>query len=79
MNLHTTKLSLIDWLIHLKDENLINEVQAIREKEFVKKYEQELKPFSEEEFKQRILATEEDIRYGRTTSLDNYLNESENW
>ena len=79
MNLHTLKLSLIDWLIHLKDENLINEVQAIRKKEFVKKYEASLKPFSEEEFKERILAAEEDIKYGKTTLFEDYLRESENW
>ncbi|HKR04763.1 MAG TPA: hypothetical protein VJY62_08995 [Bacteroidia bacterium] len=79
MNLHTLKLSLIDWLIHLKDENLINEVQSIRKKEFVKRYESSLKPFSEEEFKERVMAAEEDIKYGKVTSFDDYLKESENW
>jgi len=79
MNLHTLKLSLIDWLIHLKDENLINEIQTIRKKEFIKKYEAGLKPFSEEEFRQRVLAAEEDIKYGRTSSFDDYMKESENW
>ena len=79
MNTHTLKLSLIDWLIHLKDEKLINEVQSIRKKEFVKNYEASLKPFSEEEFEKRVLAAEEDIKYGRTTSFDDFVKESESW
>lgn len=79
MNLHTIKLSLIDWLIHLKDEKLISEIQAIRKKEFLQNYESGMKPFSEEEFKQRVLAAEEDIRYGRTASFEDYFKESENW
>ena len=77
MNLHTIKLGLIDWLIHLKDERLINELQSIRKKELIKKYEAEAKPFSDEDFKLRMMAAEEDIKYGRTTSMDDYLNEQE--
>ena len=78
MNLHSAKLSLIDWLIHLSDENLLKEVQSVRNKEFVKEYEKQLKPFSEEELKKRVMASEEDIKYNKTTLLEDYFKESEN-
>lgn len=79
MNIQAIKLSLIEWLIQVKDEKIINEMQSIREKEFVGKYKKSLKPFSEAEFTERVMASEEDIKYGRTTSLEDFVKESENW
>lgn len=79
MNIQAIKLSLIEWLVKLKDEKTIQELQAIREKEFVKNYEKNLKPFTEEEFSGRMKASEEDIKYGRTISLEDFAKEADNW
>ena len=79
MNIEAVKLSLIEWLAGLRDEKIIKPLQSIREKEFVQDYEKSLKPFSEKQFADRVQASEEDIKYGRTVSLEDFAKESENW
>jgi hypothetical protein len=79
MNVQSVKLSLIEWLVRLQDEKTIRELQSFREKEFVKDYEKGLKPFSEKEFAERMRVSEEDIKYNRTISLEDFVKESEKW
>ena len=79
MTSQSLKLSLIDWLIHLNDEKLIEEVQSIRKKDFVKSYEASLKPFTEEEFLSRIAQSEDDFKNGRTTSLEDLIKDIDKW
>ena len=79
MNSQSLKLSLIDWLIHLNDDKLIDEVQSIRKKDFVKNYESTLKPFTEEELLSRIAKSEDDFKNGRITSLENFIKEAGKW
>jgi hypothetical protein len=79
MNVQAIKLGLIEWLVRLQDEKTIKELQTIREKEFVRDYERSLKPFTEKEFSDRVRASEEDIKYGRTISLEDFVKESEGW
>jgi hypothetical protein len=79
MNPQSLKLSLIDWLIHLNDEKLINEVQSIRKKDFVNHYEAGLKSFSKEEILKRIEASEEDFKNNKTISLEDFIAETDKW
>ena len=79
MDASTLKLSLINWLINLKDEKIINEVQAIRKKDFVKNYEANLKPLTEAEFLKRIEQSENNFQNGRVTSLEDIIKESDSW
>ncbi len=79
MNIQAIKQSLIEWLAQLKDEKTIRQLQTIREQSFVKDYEANLAPFTEKEFAERMKASEEDIKYGRTNSLEDFAKDSENW
>ena len=70
MELLRKKLSLIEWLAALNDESIINKVEEIRKSTFIKKYEDSLKPLTEDQLRKRIQASEDDIKYGRTSTLE---------
>lgn len=78
MELLRKKLSLIEWLAALNDESIINKVEEIRKSTFIKKYEDSLKPLTEDQLRKRIQASEDDIKYGRTSTLEDIEKESEN-
>ncbi len=79
MELLRKKLSLIEWLAALNDEAIINKVEEIRKSTFIKKYEDSLKPLTEDQLLKRIQASEDDIKNGRTSTLEDIEKESENW
>ena len=76
MDLQAKKLSLIEWLIQLKDEAVINKIDTFRE--MVSSYDP-TKRKSIEELYSELEKSEKDLKEGRITSLEDLEKESENW
>ena len=76
MDIQAKKLSLIEWLIQLKDEAVINKIDTFRER--VSSYDP-TKRISIEELYSELEKSEKDLKEGRITSLEDLEKESENW
>ena len=77
MDLQTRKINLISYLIELKDEKSIEEVEKLI---FQKKEEEfEFKAFTNEELIQRIEKSEKDFKNGKFKTQDEIEQLSANW
>lgn len=74
MDIQAKKLSLIEWLIQLKDEAVIDAIDSYRTK---------LSPYNKamtiEELHAVLESSENEYRTGKTTSIEDLKKESENW
>lgn len=68
MDIAREKKNLIDWLEQLDDERIINRIKAIKERGHF--YPHNL---SEEEIRERLKASEEDIKYGRVYTQEEVM------
>lgn len=75
MSLQARKLSLIEYLISLKDERIFNSIEKSVEE--VRK--QHLKVFSEEDLILRAEEADLDYKKGNFKTQENLENESKNW
>ena len=66
-------------LEELHDENLIAAVKTLLNIARKRSYESQLKPMSIDEYLKRAMVSEEDIKYGRITNVDDIDKESKNW
>lgn len=76
MHIQAKKLSLIEWLIKLKDEAVINKIDSFRNK--VNTYDP-TKKISIEELYADLEASENDRKSGRVTSIEDLEKESDKW
>ncbi|MGY5845993.1 hypothetical protein ACW6QP_01120 [Salegentibacter sp. HM20] len=67
MDLKSRKLKIIDYLIHLNDENVVKEIESILYNEFDA---EEFRKFSKEELIKRTQKSEKDIEAGRVISQE---------
>lgn len=77
MNIEARKLELIEFLINLKDENLINKIEAaIKESQ---KEDDTLTKFTLEQYVDRVKIAEEDFKSGRFKTQEKLEIDSETW
>jgi hypothetical protein len=79
MDIQTRKLNLITYLSELKDENVFEKIEEFIFKKFEKKDKIDLKPFTVNEFENRIEKSEEDFKNGRIKTQEELENISSNW
>jgi len=66
-------------LEELHDEKLIAAIKKLLVYARKQSYEARLKPMSVEEYMKRAMVSEDDIKYGRITNIDDIDKESKNW
>ena len=66
-------------LEELHDENLIEAVKTLLNIARKRLYESQLKPITTDEYLKRAMVSEEDIKYGRVTDIDDLEKESKDW
>lgn len=70
MTIAEKKVDLISWLSTLQDEEILDQLESIRKKAAVEKYQKSLLPMFMEEFENRVAESEEDLRAGRIISQE---------
>ncbi len=79
MTLELRKFQLIEAIMSIRDETLIGQYEESLRKIRINNYEAALKPMTVEELKQRAIASEDDIKEGHVTDIEDWQNEiSEN-
>jgi len=76
MDIQAKKLNLIEWVIQLKDEAIINRIDAFRKK--VSSYDPG-KRMTMEELYSDLEESEKDYKEGRITNMEDLEKESEKW
>lgn len=78
MDLQTRKLNAIEYLIHLKDEDMFKEIEeAIFKTKNIK--EKALKPFTEKQLIERARKSNKDYQTGKYKSQEQLEKESQKW
>ncbi len=67
MDLAVKKVELIEWLIQLKDENMLNRIESLKQGSIESYYNSRM-PKNELELKKKLDQSEKDIEQGRTYS-----------
>lgn len=78
-DLQVRKLTLIEWLARLDDATAIKEIEAIRKKRRIAKYEKSLKPMTTAELIRRAKRADKDIEEGNFISSGELEREAANW
>lgn len=78
MNIEARKLSLIQEFLSIQNESFIAKLEKLISTE-KKTYKKDFKPFTMEEFHNRIDKSLEDFKNGRTITNDDLLKEIETW
>ena len=79
MNITTEINKIKHDLEELHDEKLIEAVKKLLNFARKRIYESELKPMTTEEYLKRAMVSEDDIKYGRITDIDDLEKESKDW
>ncbi|MCB0822459.1 MAG: hypothetical protein KDC09_07170 [Bacteroidales bacterium] len=79
MDIQTKKLHFVQEFLRIKDEKLVDKLNAVLKTERKKKFDKELKLISKEEFNKIIDKAEEDSVSGRMTSAQELQNEVDSW
>ena len=79
MDLQAKKLHFVQEFLRLRDERLIDRLNYVLRSERKKKFEKELKPFTEKEVNELIDNAESDARNGKVTSARELKNEIDSW
>jgi hypothetical protein len=72
-------VEIIEWLIQLKDEQLIFKVEQLKKQSIKEVYESRLKPMSAKAYKAMLEQAEDDYKQGRVISEERLEKESETW
>jgi predicted Zn-dependent protease len=70
MTIAEKKLELISWLSNLHDEEILDQLESVRKKAALEKYQKSLSPMSAEELENSLAEAEEDIQAGRVISQE---------
>lgn len=79
MDLQTRKLNLISYLAHIQDESILSKIENYILKRKTQDNEPELKPFTIEEFINRIEKSEQNFKNGKFKTQEELEEISENW
>ena len=79
MNLIIEKQQIKTEIDLVNDEHLIRAIKEMLSYAKANKEERFLKPFTKQQLIKRALASEKDIKNGRTTSLKNLRKEAKTW
>lgn len=79
MDLQTRKLNLISYLAQIQDENILNEIENYILKRNKEESESQFKPFTIDEFINRIEESEQDFKNGKFKTQAELEKISENW
>lgn len=70
MNTAEKKLDLITWLAELNDSEVLEQLDQIKKRSIVERYQKALQPMSSEELRESLAESEEDYRNGRIISQE---------
>ncbi len=70
MTIAEKKIDLISWLTNLHDEDILEQLEGIRKRAVLEKYQKSLSPMSMEEFENSVAEAEEDFKVGKMISQD---------
>ena len=79
MDLQTRKLSFIQEILHIQNEDIINGLEKMLKKRKAELYEKNLKPMSMEQFNADIGQSLEDSAYDRVISAKELKEEIKKW
>jgi len=69
MNMAVKKVELIEWLIGLKDENLIRQIESLKTGAIKDIYDRR-RPKTMDEIRQKLIRSEQDIQSGQVYSQE---------
>ncbi|MGV8945797.1 MAG: hypothetical protein ACOH1N_05165 [Lutibacter sp.] len=79
MDLQTRKLNLISYLAQIQDESILNKIESYILKRKGREKESDFKPFTVDEFINRIKKSEQDFKGGKFKTQAELEKISENW
>ena len=79
MDLQTRKLNLISYLAQIQDESILNKIENYILKRKAKDSESDFKPFTIDEFINRIEKSEQDFKNGKIKTQSELEKISKNW
>lgn len=79
MNIAAKKVEIIEWLVQLQDEQMISEVEKLKNQSIKEMYEARLKPMSANAYKLMLEEAEEDYKKGHVIDQSRLEKESESW
>jgi hypothetical protein len=79
MDLKTRKLNLISYIAHVEDENLLREIESYISRGNDLDYADQLKPFTHEDFMERIKKSERAIANGDFKTQEEFEKIVESW
>lgn len=75
MNIQTTKLDLIQWLISLQDPEVLKELLAFRNKRETNGHEVQFKPFTKEELIAHAIESYKEYKAGDVIDIEDLAKE----
>ena len=81
MNIATKKIELLDWLLHINDENKLKQVIALKTSMDAEVVAYDVKGYAvtKEQYIHRVQEADERISSGKFTTTEDLENEIENW
>lgn len=73
MDISVKKIELIAWLVKLEDNNILDQINLLKEKF------SSTKPISPEEYREILDLAEADFKDGRITQQEDLIKETKNW
>lgn len=70
MNTAEKKLDLITWLAELNDSEILEELNRIKKRSTIERYQKSLQPMPFEELRESLAESEEDYQKGRIISQE---------
>ncbi len=70
MNTAEKKLDLITWLAELNDFEILEELDRIKKRSIIERYQKSLQPMTFEELRESLAESEEDYQKGRIISQE---------
>lgn len=70
MNTAEKKLDLITWLAELNDSKILEELDQIKKRSTIERYQKSLQPMTSEELRESLAESEEDYQKGRIISQE---------
>ena len=79
MDIALKKVELIEWLIQLKDEQVLDKIEKFKKQSVKEDYESRLKPMTAKAYKAMLDQSKDDYKHGRVISQEKLEKESETW
>ena len=79
MNIQSVKLDLVQKLLSVKDEQVLNKINQILEKEIIVAYTVDGKPLTKEQYNKNLASSEKEIKAGNFISHKELEAKSAKW